>query len=1067
MGSYRVLTGPVSIPFLVDWATQQLESKSISVTVGEAKFDFLGENGSRIILEDSLIRIKGRTSALVLLPKTEVGINLSGLLLGNLEITSVALERPSATIKLAKGSDPLPRVQNRVVAIDKFSVIAAEELKRWHLEQVSIDYGRLVVNAQGEEFVADGIDANAVLLDDLSFAVTSNIVGSQGDWSWNLKRTVTPETGQRNISVTVRDASLRDILPTHSFAQDDKLANTRLFVEAKAELGAAGEFLGGNMNVRTSPVFIRTAPDNSLTIDEGYLDLSLQRDNPDIIVGRSYLRRQNTRVVFGGKVSPPVTDGADWTYSLGSREIVLAPVDVNYPPLVFPDAYASGSFNPENTLFSVERARAVGLDADINVAGSFYYGDGGPSIALSVFSPSLSFGEVLQVWPTVTAPKTRDWLLRHLGPGRADNIALDFALGPDAFDGKKETPAWQGDGISARFDVIDGSVKALTTLPLLTDVSGVGKIENEGFSISGTNGRFKMQDGNIVKVPELQFNIKNIAKPGIKNAELSVQLTGRVDDLGVLADSKPINALERLKVVPADLTGTGKVRVEAAFPLEKDVKIKDVDWRANLVLKGFSSKAKISGQVIENADLVVQADTNQTLISGNGKLNGFQSEIDLSTSRDGNGVDDRQGVTFVAKVQDLKQYGADLTNYVSGPVKVSYEDSGGAQAFELDLAKAAINISEIGWSKASGVAATARFRVTTSGNAKTLHNFSFLSEGVEVRGNLKIDGNGKLILGDFSAFNLRPNDKARMTLRPRKGGGYKIVLTADRFDGRSLIDQFGSNKAAASGKRKNGLVDVDLTFRRLTGFRGVQASNVRVDGMFRGSSPLQLSITGATSSRGQFNITVSGKGKGRSGKGKLSNTGEFLRFMDIFPRMRGGSGQLDVNMPSDTRWIGQLTVKDFSITEDPAIRALKGIENKKQRSRRRSGNEEVYAAVVNSGEASFKKMRIDFARTGDVVDVTKGTLSGAIIGGTFSGAVNLRTQKLNMTGTFVPVYAINNLFAKLPIIGLILGGGSSDEGLFGVTYKLSGTFDSPKFQVNPVSAIAPGVFRRIFEFKQN
>jgi hypothetical protein len=29
---------------------------------------------------------------------------------------------------------------------------------------------------------------------------------------------------------------------------------------------------------------------------------------------------------------------------------------------------------------------------------------------------------------------------------------------------------------------------------------------------------------------------------------------------------------------------------------------------------------------------------------------------------------------------------------------------------------------------------------------------------------------------------------------------------------------------------------------------------------------------------------------------------------------------------------------------------------------------------------------------------------------------------------------------------------------------MSGTFASPKFQVNPVSAIAPGILRKFFEF---
>ena len=55
------------------------------------------------------------------------------------------------------------------------------------------------------------------------------------------------------------------------------------------------------------------------------------------------------------------------------------------------------------------------------------------------------------------------------------------------------------------------------------------------------------------------------------------------------------------------------------------------------------------------------------------------------------------------------------------------------------------------------------------------------------------------------------------------------------------------------------------------------------------------------------------------------------------------------------------------------------------------------------------------------------------------------------------------------MLGLFLGGGSN-EGLIGVTYEIIGTTNKPQLRVNPISAMAPGVLRKIFEFntgKQN
>ena len=44
---------------------------------------------------------------------------------------------------------------------------------------------------------------------------------------------------------------------------------------------------------------------------------------------------------------------------------------------------------------------------------------------------------------------------------------------------------------------------------------------------------------------------------------------------------------------------------------------------------------------------------------------------------------------------------------------------------------------------------------------------------------------------------------------------------------------------------------------------------------------------------------------------------------------------------------------------------------------------------------------------------------------------------MHLRGTFVPFYGINNMFGQIPIVGLVLGGGSN-EGLFGITYEAVG-----------------------------
>ena len=98
------------------------------------------------------------------------------------------------------------------------------------------------------------------------------------------------------------------------------------------------------------------------------------------------------------------------------------------------------------------------------------------------------------------------------------------------------------------------------------------------------------------------------------------------------------------------------------------------------------------------------------------------------------------------------------------------------------------------------------------------------------------------------------------------------------------------------------------------------------------------------------------------------------------------------------------------------------------------------------------------------IAVDGGVVRGIDVGATFQGTVRDRNGNMDMTGTFMPAYGLNRLFGELPLIGVLLGNGR-DRGLLGITFKLIGPFAKPNLTINPLSIIAPGVFRSIFEFQ--
>src|SRR5690606_2327704 len=113
----------------------------------------------------------------------------------------------------------------------------------------------------------------------------------------------------------------------------------------------------------------------------------------------------------------------------------------------------------------------------------------------------------------------------------------------------------------------------------------------------------------------------------------------------------------------------------------------------------------------------------------------------------------------------------------------------------------------------------------------------------------------------------------------------------------------------------------------------------------------------------------------------------------------------------------------------------------------------------------FETAAANLAKGEKRIDIELGVLRGSDIGLTFQGMLFDAENRISMTGTFMPLYGLNRIFGELPVIGQILGNGR-DRGLIGITFKLFGDYRDPGIEINPISLIAPGIFRQLFEFSK-
>ncbi|HEY2212107.1 MAG TPA: AsmA-like C-terminal region-containing protein, partial [Bradyrhizobium sp.] len=187
---------------------------------------------------------------------------------------------------------------------------------------------------------------------------------------------------------------------------------------------------------------------------------------------------------------------------------------------------------------------------------------------------------------------------------------------------------------------------------------------------------------------------------------------------------------------------------------------------------------------------------------------------------------------------------------------------------------------------------------------------------------------------------------------------------------------------------------------------------------------------------------------------ETKDAGAFFRFTDTYSKVVGGQLQLAMDPPTVEPGAkeGLINVRDFSVKGEASL------------DRVAAGG----TTGLQNGVA-FSRVRAEFTRQNGQLAIHEGVLKGPMVGGTIEGSIDIPGNQVRMSGTFVPMYGLNNMFGQIPIVGLFLGGGSN-EGLIGVTYEIVGTPSQPVLRVNPISAMAPGVLRKIFEFntgKQN
>lgn len=757
------------------------------------------------------------------------------------------------------------------------------------------------------------------------------------------------------------------------------------------------------------------------------------------------------RITLLGHLEPPNDNVADWQAGLSGGTIVLAGADKNEPPLIFNRINIGFRFDTEKKRVLLTQADISNGEIGVAGTGSIDY-SGEPRLQLGFAGTPMSASALKRMWPIIIVPEVREWVLERIDRGTLQRI--DVGVNSPVHNLSRKGPPIPDDGLSVNIVASGVTVRPVDQMPAVHDADLKARVTGRTATVSINQGIADTPAGRKITISDFTFEVPDMApKPSPSKVRFRVDCP--VPAAAEILASDRLSDLSGPPIDPNASRGNVTATINLGMPVKGELTKTDTQYSVNADITGVAVDKLVMNQKLEANTLKLAASNAGFQVKGDVKINGQAASLDYRKPTDGDA-----DVKLQATLDDAgrARLGLDLGPAVSGaiPIKLSGKIGSGdnpatKMGVEADLTQLKLDNILPGWVKAQGRAGKATFNVVPKGQSTRFEDISIEGAGVSIKGALEVDQNGDLMNANFPTY--APSEGDKTSLRADRGpdGVIKVTMRGDVFDGRGFLKSAISGRDSdPKSKTRTTDFDVDLKLGAVAGFNGealrsVDAKISRRNGFFKA-----FTLSGKVGRDTPVTVDMRGRQQGREVIYlQTGDAGAFLRFIDTYSKVVGaahaGDGAADPRAEPEGRLIN---ITGFSVKGETQLdRAVAG------------------GPVSTQNGIGFDALRAEFTRQSGQLSIRNGVVKGPSIGATIEGSIDYVGNQVRMNGTFIPMYGLNNMFGQIPFFGIFLGAGSN-EGLIGVTYEVVGTPSAPVLRVNPISALAPGLTRKIFEFKQ-
>ena len=315
---------------------------------------------------------------------------------------------------------------------------------------------------------------------------------------------------------------------------------------------------------------------------------------------------------------------------------------------------------------------------------------------------------------------------------------------------------------------------------------------------------------------------------------------------------------------------------------------------------------------------------------------------------------------------------------------------------------------------------------------------------------LILDKNFNLI--NFNEISVKTNLENKInndfTIQNKKN----LLIKGQVFDAKNLLKEFGKEN------KKNKFLskiskNIEIDFNKILKGTNFPVNKFRLVGKINKGSFEKISAKSDFSETEHLDISLK---KIENSKDKILEVysdiaSPLLSDFKFFQGLEGGDLNYKSTFGSQVS-SSNLIVNNFKLNKAPALAKILSLADLKGLTDTLKGDGISFDTLSAKYKTNSSQMKIDEI-----------FIIGPSISLLIDGYVEKKSGLVSLRGTLVPAKTLNNLIAKIPVVGDILIGKSVGEGVFGISFKVKGFPNDLKTTVNPIKTLTPRFITRALE----